>query len=195
MKKKRRLSFLYATIFFCSPKILPHHAFWGTNYEYWSPFYKGTWTTFKCDLRWKIGKHVVIVSSPGGVVCWYFVLSSHNKIHDTHVLSHLKSCFPITGIGKYVIWNQGCHTVRVVVEWIHYTTVRSVYVESLLVPLTIPGTKFKFSTSLHVQCAVNSPHNSTYTYSPVRYPCLKPDFVLGVGGGHSLKFLKILVVS
>ena len=42
-----------------------------------------------------------------------------------------------------------------------------VHVQSLLVPLTIPGTKF--STRLHVQCAVNSLHNCTCSARAV--PC------------------------
>ena len=52
-----------------------------------------------------------------------------------------------------------------------YTTPRVVHVESLLVPLTIPGTKI--STKLYVECVVNSLHNCTNSTRTV--PCGIPE--------------------
>ena len=62
-------------------------------------------------------------------------------------------------------FQQECRTARVVVQWIHCTTVRVVHVQSLLVPRTIPGTKF--STRLHVQCTVNSLTTARAVYMPM----------------------------
>jgi len=61
--------------------------------------------------------------------------------------------------------------VKLFIVQLHVQRTKGTVRESLLVPLTIPGTKF--NVRLHMQCVVNSLHNCTCKFSPVWYPCQK----------------------
>ena len=63
------------------------------------------------------------------------VLPVHQIWNDDNILP--TPCSSYVYIHLYI--DQGCHVTRAVVKLIHFTTARAVHVQSLLVPLTIPG--------------------------------------------------------